>query len=411
MNNRLLQLLSGRRIAIVGSGAVSRDFSPEIDSADVVVRFNDFYNMQSGLVGRRTDIILQTVSKVWFERFNAGLLSNSLTVVKEQRPAIFLVKRPDNYNTDTHAVYAAGTRIDNLSRLFEPWWKYTTGTAALCYLAENLSNADVKCYGFSNEGNEKPWKDYIAGDAAHYAEVADEERTAQKAAIARLESLKISSPGAGYIPRCIVVPIKANSEGAPGKNRVLLRSCLEKLASTGLTVYVTGDDVGLMHDVKDLCVPVPLPAIPAYDDVTKTIRKWQVETGFCGDMALVQCTSPKLKPEWVGMCFEAMSRAPVAATCVELDFKPTALFRQERGVFVPCSQALPAASVARQLLPKTVRITGAVEAFHTDALAFDSFFTCGTLEPVVIDERDSMDVDTIDQLETAKCIIKQCSSL
>ena len=186
-----------------------------------------------------------------------------------------------------------------------------------------------------------------------------------------------------------------------------LVGCLEKLQGLGpgIQVFATGDDLELLHDVKDLCIPVPLPAIGATDDVTRSLRRWQVETGFCGDVALVQCTSPKLKAEWIAECFEALSRAPVAATCVELGFKPTAIFREENGVFVPNSQALPPATVARQLLPRAVRITGAVEAFHTDALARESLFEHGTLEPVMVDEADSLDVDDVEQLKEAmKCI-------
>lgn len=399
--NRLLQLLDGRKIAIVGNGVPASDESAEIDSAEVVVRFNDFYNMPTGRVGRRVDIVLQTVAKAWFERFHAGQLSASLAAVREQRPAIFLVKRPDNYRSDTHAVYGEGVRIDNLASLFEPWWRFTTGTAALCYLAQNLKNAEVRCYGFQDEA---AWQSYIATDAKHYSAVAAEERKVMLAAIAALEELKITEPKDGAVPRCVVVPVKANSSGAPGKNRILLRGCLEKLQGLGMAVYATGDDIELLHAVKDLCIPVPLSAIGATDDVTKTLRRWQVDTGFCGDVALVQCTSPKMKPEWVVQCFEALERAPVAATCVELGFKPTAIFREENGVFVPNSQALPPASVARQLLPRAVRITGAVETFHTDALARESFFEYGTLEPVVIDESDALDVDTAEQLkEAVKC--------
>ena len=402
--NRLIQILEGRKVAIVGNGTPVCDHSAEIDSADVVVRFNDFYNYQTGKVGRRVDVVLQTVAKAWYDRFNAGQLGASLAVVREQKPAIFLVKRPDNYRTDAHAVYGKGVRIDNLARLFEPWWRFTTGTAALCYLAQNLTNAEVRCYGFQDEA---AWRNYIATDAQHYSAVAEEERKVMLASIATLEGLKITEPKDGTVPKCIVVPVKANSSGAPGKNRVLLRGCLEKLQGLGpgIQVFATGDDLELLHDVKDLCIPVPLPAIGATDDVTRSLRRWQVETGFCGDVALVQCTSPKLKAEWIAECFEALSRAPVAATCVELGFKPTAIFREENGVFVPNSQALPPATVARQLLPRAVRITGAVEAFHTDALARESLFEHGTLEPVMVDEADSLDVDDVEQLKEAmKCI-------
>jgi len=70
--NRLLQMLNGKRIAIVGNSAVGRNYSNEIDSADVVIRFNHFYNYDSGLVGRRVDIVLQTVAQAWYDAVNSG---------------------------------------------------------------------------------------------------------------------------------------------------------------------------------------------------------------------------------------------------------------------------------------------------------------------------------------------------
>lgn len=392
---RLLQMLEGRRVAIVGNAPVAKDCSAEIDSADVVVRFNHFYNYASGKVGKRIDIVLQTVAAAWDEAVKAGRAN--LEVVARERPAIFLVKRPDHYTTRVHAVYGKDIRIDNLAGVFEPWWRFTTGTAALCYLAQNLTNAEVKTYAFG-EDNEGVWRDYIRTDAAHYAQVADEERVANRAARAKLAELKITSE-ARPIPKCIVVPVKANSEGAPGKNRLLLKGCLEKVGTLGLPLFVTGDDYELMHTVRGLAEPVPLPAIGAYEDVTATLRKWQVATGYCGDVALVQCTSPGLRPEWVEACFDALGKASIAATAVELGFKPTAIFREDGGVFVPASQSLPAASVARQLLPRCVRITGAVEAFHTDALACESFWTFGVMEPVMV--QDARDVDTLEDLKEA----------
>lgn len=400
MKNRLTQMLEGRRVAIVGNAQEDRDRSAEIDAADVVVRFNDFYNMATGRVGRRVDIVLQTIARPWFDRWRAGRLAASLDAVRTQRPAVFLVKRPDNYTTDAHKLYGRGVRIDNLARAFEPWWRYTTGTAALCFLADSLVNAEVRCYGFAADCDEA-WRKYVSTDAKQYASTADDERVAMLGAIERLERLAITEPrsGAFAMPRCVVVPIKAHSEGAPGKNRTLLAPCLSKLRDLDVKVYVTGDDAELMHSVRDCAEAVPLPAIGAYDDVTKTLRRWQVETGFCGDVALVQCTSPRMQASWVERCFSALEEAPVAATCVELGFKPTAVFREENGVFVPMTEKLPPATVARQLLPRAVRFTGAVTAFHTDALAFNSLFEAGVLEPVMIGGEDALDVDTAEQLK------------
>ena len=397
--NQLIQLLNGRKIAIVGNGTPAKDYSSEIDSADVVVRFNHFYNYESDKVGKRIDIILQTIAGPWFTAAKEG--KAHLELIKDIHPHIFLVKRPEHYTTDIFALYGNNIRVNNLTHLFEPWYKYTTGTAALSYLAANLTNAEVKCYGFSNEGDEAPYNEYLAGEAKHYSQVKDDERAACLKAIETLENLTITEKGNGYIPKAIVVPVKAISTGAPNKNRFLLRGCLEKLQSLDYPIYVTGDDTELLHSVKDLCTTVPLTAIPALDDVTKTLRRWQVETGFSGEIALVQCTSPYLNADWVNKCFDELKYSAITATAVELKFKPTSMFYSVNGVFVPLAANLPSASVARQLLPPAMRITGAVECFHTDALIKDSFFEFGCVRPVYVTEDESLDVDTKEDLDKA----------
>ena len=400
--NRLLQMLNGKRIAIVGNSAVGRNYSNEIDSADVVIRFNHFYNYDSGLVGRRVDIVLQTVAQAWYDAVNSG--KAHIDIIQQQHPNIFLVKRPDHYDTTVHKVYGKEIRVDNLTKVFEPWWKYTTGTCTLCYLAQNLTNAEVRVYGFSNEGYEDTWLNYIATDAKHYGDVAKEERPVMLNAITKLHSLKITEESLKEIPKVIVIPIKANSEGAPKKNRKLLIPCLEKVTKLQYPIYVVGDDYDLLHEAKNKfknkIQVIALPNINPYDDVTKTLRNWQVETGFSGDVALVQCTSPYLKEEWINQCFDGLKFASLTATAVPLDFKPTAIFREENGVFIPNSQALPPASVARQLLPNTVRITGAVECFHTDALIFDSLYQVGIMQPIIVD--NAVDIDTEEQLNNIK---------
>ena len=392
-------MLSGKRIAIVGNSPVTRNYSPEIDAADVVIRFNHFYNYDSGLVGQRTDIVFQTVAQAWYDAVNAG--KAHLDIIRQQKPNVYLVKRPDHYDTNVHQVYGPGIRVDNGTDWFKPWWRYTTGTAALCYLTENLTNAEVRCYGFSNEGDETIWANYVATDAKNYTDVASEERSVMLNVIAHLHQLKITEEGIKEMPRYIVVPVKANSEGAPKKNHKLLLPCLKKLVDLKYPISVVGDDYDLMHKVKkefrDRVLTVALPKIDTYADVTKTLRNWQVETGYCGDMALVQCTSPYMKPEWVERCFEGLKETSLTATAVPLEFKPTAIFREENGVYIPCSQALPAASVARQLLPNTVRITGAVVAFHSDAVSCESIYNIGIMQPVIVD--NAVDIDTQEQLD------------
>lgn len=46
-------------------------------------------------------------------------------------------------------------------------------------------------------------------------------------------------------------------------------------------------------------------------------------------------------------------------------------------------------------------MNGAVFCFHSDALDRKSFYQAGTLRPVIVEERDSLDVDTAEDLAKA----------
>lgn len=396
--NLLLQKLQGRKVAIVGNGNVSEDYSSEIDAADVVVRFNHFYNYDSGKVGRRVDIVLQTITPMYFDAKN-----RHDDIVRAQRPHVFLVKNHFTYDTNLHKVYGDAVRVENTTRFFDAYAPYTTGTTALAYLADKLTNAEVRCYGFQDEAD---WRRYLATDAKNFG-VRPDERGVMLDSIKRLESLKITDAYKG-IDRCIVVPVKQNSTGAPGKNRALLSRCLEELKACKIPITVVGDDTELLstaHGVYgvDVC---PLPSIGSFVDVTETLRQWRVRSGYVGDVALVQCTSPKLKSGWVSGAIDGLKYAPIVATAARLTFKPTAVYVRAGGVFVRACTHLPAASVARQLLPESVRITGAVEAFHTDALDFTSFWDAGIMAPLIVSEEEASDVDTVKDLEKAVQEIK-----
>lgn len=394
--NQILQLLTGRSVAIVGNGNVKEDVSKEIDASDVVVRFNNFYNYDSGRVGKRVDVIFQTVTRTWH-------LSpiKHLDVIHEQNPCIFIIKRPDLYQTNVHAIYGEGVKVDKtLASEFQPWYRFTTGTCVLAYLAKNLTNAKVRCYGFQDE---EDFERYMKSDALHYAYLKNEERSLMMESIKKLESLQITSPS-NDVPCAVVIPVKRSSEGANGKNRKLIRPCLDKLVRW-YQVHVVGDDKELLDDLKReyggaIHAHLTQP-IEKYADVTDTLRQWRDETQYCGNVVLVQCTSPYLKVEWVDRCIEGLKYSPLTATACEVGFKPTALFKFENNVYIPYTKEAPAPSVARQKLQKTIRITGAVEAFHSDALSLPSFFGCGTLMPVMVSQEEALDVDTLQDLKKA----------
>lgn len=396
--NRLIQKLHGKTVAIVGNGNVIEDHSTEIDSADVVIRFNHFYNYDSNKVGKRVDIVMQTITPAWEQA-----IDKHIDVLDKYRPEVFLVRSDFQYTTNIHKWYGNAIRVNNTTRWFDYERRFTTGTTVLQYLAQTLTNASVKCYGFQDEAD---WKRYVSTDAKSFGHT--DERKVMLDSIAKLESLTITNQSTDKeLPNIVLIPIKRTSSGCPNKNRILIRRCLKEVLKTKLRTVIVGDDYDLMHDLhEEFGVETsPLPMIGNLADVTDTIRDWKVKSGFSGDIALVQCTSPKLKSEWITDCLNHSKHSALVVTATELTFKPNAIYYASDNVYIPMANQLPPASVARQLLPRAVRITGAVEVFHTDALDHKSFYQDGVMYPVIVSEEDSLDVDTEKDLAKAMSLI------
>lgn len=393
--NRLLQLLDGRTVAVIGNAPLERDYSAEIDSADVVIRFNHFYNFGSGRAGRKVSIVFQTFTTAWMTAAD-----RNIEAVLKQKPEVFVVKKPEQYTPAAHQIYGDSIRINNYTALFKQWDAFTTGGAALCYLANYATKSSFRVFGFPND---ERWTHYLETDAKHYKPIAENERRVVDEAIAKLVTFS-ADDSAKPIPRKVVIPVKRTSLGLPGKNRALLFPLLDKLAPTGLDIEVVGDDSALIASAAANYSVTPFFTRPigSLQDVTVTLREWRDATGWCGDTAIVQCTSPDLRPEWIVECFDALSSAPITATATELSFKPTAIYRQaEGGVYLQLAPTLGSTSAPRQTLPPCVRVNGAVAAFHSDALDNDSMWNCGALKPIIVDEWLSRDIDTASDLEPA----------
>jgi hypothetical protein len=77
-----IKLVKGKRIAIVGNGDVDKDYSEEIDKADVVIRFNNFYNYQSNKVGKRVDALVLTGTSALHDKLPGGY-SDQKEIIQE----------------------------------------------------------------------------------------------------------------------------------------------------------------------------------------------------------------------------------------------------------------------------------------------------------------------------------------
>lgn len=398
----LLEILDGRTVAIVGNGEEAEDRSAEIDACDVVVRFNHFYNYDSGHVGKKVDVIIQTFTSAWFKAEN-----KHADVIKAQGARIFCGKKPEQYHPEEVAKFLGpDVCISDWTSELEPWAKYTTGGAFLCWLASKPRNAKFKVFGFPRgEAADKYW----AGDAKHYASLKAEELAAQERAIAIIEAQAVKTPRAERRP-VLLIPVKAHSSGCPGKNDALLGPCVKKMLPLGYDIWLIGDAKELMervaaslsHEASLAGVAINVFTTPApTGEVTDDFRLWRDHTGHHGEILHVQCTSPGLKPEWVEAVREARRHAPIAATCAKVTFKVNGIYACNNGVWMQLVDGFGPASVPRQKLPESVHLTGAAYAFHSDALDWASFYDAGTLRPVIVEERDSLDVDTAEDLAKA----------
>lgn len=387
--NQLLALLTGKRVAIVGNAPLDRDYSQEINSADVVCRFNHFYNIRSDLAGVKTDIVFQTFAKPWYDLDNEG---RNQGVLIGMQPLLYIAKKPQQFTEEARDWFEGKCkRIEVLSLELEKYARYTTGGAVLCYLAENLRNAEVKVYGFDRDTK---WDEYIKGDAKHYAPTANEERFVVKGAIAQLESLTIGEP-VDWQTR-IVIPVKRTSQGAPEKNKVLLPMLLERIKDWGYPITVVTDD-------RDLCLPegiskYTVPIIPPLADVTATLRQWRDGSGYFGDVILLQCTSPNVKREWLTEALAVREKSNIVVTAVKLPYKVNSIFATENGRGMRATH-YGAPTVPRQKLPEAWRLSGALFLFPSDYLSRTSFFDNAEVTPIFIPEADAVDVDSVEQLK------------
>lgn len=209
--------------------------------------------------------------------------------------------------------------------------------------------------------------------------------------------------------KIVLIPIKAKSQEVYNKNHLLINNLLSHIITIPYPIHILTDDTSLKTIIKEEYIRkvniTVIPKIEKYSDVTNSIKVWQQITNYNGDIALTHCTAPYIQQSWIIDCLDKLKNAPFSATACDINFKATALYKNVDGKYVVYSKDAPFPSVARQLLPKTIRITGAVVAFNTKVLDKESIYDVDYIEPVMIDEKYSLDVDTIEDLEKALEII------
>lgn len=168
----------GKHVAIVGNGVPEKDFSAEIDSAEVVVRFNNFYNMKSGRVGRKLDFLVITPSSHWHDGLKDGERGES--EILRQKPIVCFVRHELRARWRKFIEIFKGLRVFKAAKINGYYQTFTTGGTFLAWCADHLQNVKVSVYGFGDNGG---FASYLNKQGQHYISFCEKEKCARDVSI------------------------------------------------------------------------------------------------------------------------------------------------------------------------------------------------------------------------------------
>lgn len=158
----------GRRVAVVGNANPGKNFSEDIDAAEIVVRLNHCANLESGKTGTRINVIIQVPTEAWFRLSER---EQHREQIHAANPRVFIL------NND------ALTRVSPLRELLTGLDVYsvlppreargwTTGGKALKMICA-AEPASLKGYCFSD--TEQEFEAYLRNEGQHHLPTASEE--------------------------------------------------------------------------------------------------------------------------------------------------------------------------------------------------------------------------------------------
>ena len=393
-------MVQGKRVAIVGNLTPSEDLSEVIDNHDIVIRLNHFYNYDSGLVGKKVDMLFVTPTDRW-KKMSAE--ERHEDVIREQKPLIFAVKHSQRIDKEVRERHFCGCKIYKFEQdMVRGSQVFTTGTAALRILT-NCENFTCDCYCFSFDAD---WKNYIDTEAKHYGKNMDLEERKRHEWIEMLSEKKMFD---GSINPVITVRKGSSLKDKnirPYKNgKCLLEICVEKALKAFGSVTVLADDEHYCELAKSYGAEVPYldEKVEGNEDVTVRLKRWKDRCGINGRIILIQCTSPNLSLESMEkmreMSKEADYREVIVTTVVYDDVKHSALllFDQEEKYMKQAISGDPQISRPRQELKQLYHYNGAMTSFACSQLSKESLFDDGDLKPCMIEKWEGLDIDTIEQ--------------
>lgn len=151
----LEDFVRGKRIAVVGNADVDEDMSEEIDSHDIVIRINNFYNYYSGKVGTKVDGLVMGGLTACIDKLDNGQSLGEM-VVQKFKPRIFLITESSIQKINKIHKRYDGCRKDMLMN-YPLDMRFTTGTMVLKLLYE-MDDVDVDIYAFDRGSK---WNQYL----------------------------------------------------------------------------------------------------------------------------------------------------------------------------------------------------------------------------------------------------------
>lgn len=398
--------IQGKRVAIVGNLTPTEDLSEEIDNHDIVIRINHFYNYDSGLVGKKVDMLFVTPTETWKKMSPQERHEH---VIREQKPDVFAVKHYTRIDNEIKNNHFRGCKIYKFEQdKLKNSQVYTTGTAALRILT-NCADFTCDCYCFSFD---EEWKNYIDNDAKHYARNMDNEEKYRREWIEMLNSKRFFNN--------TIHPVICVRKGSSLKDKnvrpykdgkCLLQICIEKVKKVFGQVTVLADDEDYCEMAKSWGADVPYldEKVDGNEDVTVRLRRWKDRCGIGGRIIQFQCTSPNIRIESIEKVKELSMtddyRNVIISTVPFDEVKYSALmFYDEKndrmvqalGHNYDLNYKCPQISRPRQELKQMYHYNGAFTSFAPSQLDKESLFDDATLIPCMVTKEESLDIDTLE---------------
>lgn len=234
-------LINGKTVALVGNGPINENLSEEIDSHDIVIRINHFYNYDSGNAGKKVDAIFATPTPFWAE---LPPEERHQDIIEQQKPLVFILKHEQRIDNNIIKNHYKGCKIYGFSPDYiKGEGIYTTGTCALNVLSQCI-NYQCDVYGFTFE---KDWKLYISSAALHYSKTYLEEEKKRYEYINAIKNKKIFLPADKEPDFYPVITVRKGSSLKDKnireyKGEPLLKRAIRKAINVFGNVTVLADD-------------------------------------------------------------------------------------------------------------------------------------------------------------------------